>query len=368
MTAIAVAEPPVAGTAPRLAFVDALKAVAVQFIVLHHLAFYGPLSDNAYDLAVGPIVWLSQDGRMAVQAFLVIGGFLAARAMAPGGTLLTDRPLGLLGRRYLQLVAPYLAALVVAIALTALARALLGDHYAIPAPPTPGSLVAHALLLHSILGYDGLSAGVWYIAIDFQLFAMLLGTLWLARRARGARDRVPEVGLLLVTALALASLYLFNRNPELDIWGLYFFGAYALGVLTYWATARGQAAPWLGWVVLGVVAALWLDFRARILVAFAVALALGLARYLGFIETWPRSRWVAALGTISYSVFLIHFPVCLVVGGLVTRFGSEDPWLNLAGMGIAWLASLGAGALFYRLVESPARRRFRLARPAPVHG
>ncbi len=361
---MSLAEPSVTASPSRLAFIDALKAVAVQFIVLHHLAFYGPLSDNAYDLAVGPIVWLSQDGRMAVQAFLVTGGFLAARAMAPGGGLVTDRPLGLLVRRYLQLVAPYLAALLVAIPLTALARSLLGDHYALPPAPTAEALVAHALLLHSILGYEGLSAGVWYIAIDFQLFALLLGTLWLARWTPGVRERVAETGLLLVTVLTLASLFAFNRNADWDVWGLYFFGAYALGALTFWATDRGRAAPWLGWIVFGVAAALWLDFRGRILVAVAVALALGLARYLGFIDTWPRSRWVAGLGAISYSVFLIHFPVCLVIGGLITRFGSADPWLNLTGLGIAWAASLGAGALFYRLVEAPVRRHFRLAHPA----
>ena len=47
--------------------------------------------------------------------------------------------------------------------------------------PTLPQVVAHAFLLQSILGYEGLSAGVWYIAIDFPVFALLLGTLWLAR-------------------------------------------------------------------------------------------------------------------------------------------------------------------------------------------
>ena len=65
--------------ASRLAFVDALKAVASQFIVLHHLAFYGPMSDVANDLAPALFSWLSQNARLAVQVFLVIGGFLAAQ-------------------------------------------------------------------------------------------------------------------------------------------------------------------------------------------------------------------------------------------------------------------------------------------------
>jgi hypothetical protein len=76
------AEAPPTGATSRLAFVDALKALACQLIVLHHLAFYGPMSDHAYSLAPALISWLSQDARMAVQAFLVIGGFLAVRAIA----------------------------------------------------------------------------------------------------------------------------------------------------------------------------------------------------------------------------------------------------------------------------------------------
>ena len=58
----------------RLPFIDALKAVAVQLIVLHHLAFYGPMSDHAYALIPDLISWLSQHARAVVQVFLVIGG------------------------------------------------------------------------------------------------------------------------------------------------------------------------------------------------------------------------------------------------------------------------------------------------------
>ena len=202
------------GEAPRLAFVDALKAVAVQLIVLHHLAFYGPLSDNAYDLAPALIVWLSDYARMAVQAFLVIGGFLAARSLAPAGTLLAPKPLAMLWRRYLHLVTPYLAAVLLGIAFAAIARALM-DHHSVPGPPTLPQVLAHTLLLQSILGYEGLSAGAWYIAIDFQLFALLLGALWLARGIGHGGARTPLLGALLVTALALASLYHFNRDAAL---------------------------------------------------------------------------------------------------------------------------------------------------------
>ena len=353
------AEAPLPGSGPRLAFVDALKAVASQLIVLHHLAFYGPMSDHAHSLLPTLVSWLSQEARIAVQAFLVIGGFLAAQSLAPGGVLLAARPLSLLWRRYLKLVTPYLAAVLLGIACAAIARRLM-THDSLPGLPTLPQVVAHALLLQSILGYEGLSAGVWYIAIDFQLFALLLGILWLARRLGQGAGRAAFVGALLVGALALASLYHFNRDADWDVWGVYFFGSYALGVLIYWATARKQPiAGWLLLVVVPVVTALLVDYRSRIAVALVVALALGLARRTGFLDSWPRSPLIAGLGKISYSVFLVHFPVCLVVSGLFARFAPPTAGVNLAGMVIAWLASMAAGALFYRLVESraPVRRR-----------
>ncbi len=339
----------------RLAFIDALKALAFQLIVLHHLAFYGPMSDHAYVLAPTLISWLSQDARMAVQAFLVIGGFLAARSLAPNGTLLSTAPLLLLQKRYLKLVTPYLAAVLIAVACAAIARELM-VHDSIPGWPTVPQIVAHALLLQSILGYEGLSAGVWYIAIDFQLFTLLVGLLWLARGLGRGGAGVPVVSALLVVMLALASLYYFNRDGDWDIWGVYFFAAYALGTGTYWATHRKRALAWLLPMFALVILGLLLDYRPRLAVALLVALLLAFASRYGFLDSWPESRWIAYLGQISYSVFLIHFPICLLISGIFARFASHDPWVNLTGMFIAWLGSIAAGALFYHFVESPAQR------------
>jgi peptidoglycan/LPS O-acetylase OafA/YrhL len=81
-------------------------------------------------------------------------------------------------------------------------------------------------------------------------------------------------------------------------------------------------------------------------------MVLGVARYTGFLERWPRSPAIAWLGQISYSVFLVHFPVCLLVNALFAYFALSSPLFNLAGMFIAWAASIAAGALFYRLIES----------------
>ncbi len=347
----------------RLAFVDALKALAFQLIVLHHLAFYGPMSDHAYPLAPVLMTWLSQDARMAVQAFLVIAGFLAARSIAPNGALLSNEPFVLLQQRYLKLVTPFLAAVVIGIVCAAIARELM-VHDSIPGPPTLPQILAHALLLQGILGYDGLSAGVWYVAIDFQLFTLLVAILWLARGVAQSGAATAAIGVSLVASLALASLYYFNRDAGWDNWGVYFFGSYGLGVAGCWATNGRRPLVWLLPLVAVVIAALLLDYRPRIAVALLVALALSLARMSGFLENWPRSSVLAYLGRISYSVFLIHFPVCLLISGTFSRFAGSDPWINLTGMLVAWVASITGGALFHQLVESPAQRFFRGERSA----
>ncbi len=359
-------EAPTTGGTSRLAFVDALKALACQLIVLHHLAFYGPMSDRAYSLAPTVISWLSQDARMAVQAFLVIGGFLAVRSIAPFGTLLSSKPLMLLLKRYLKLVAPLLVAVLIAIASAAIARTLM-THDSVPGRPTLPQVLAHALLLQGFLGYEGLSAGVWYIAIDFQLFALLVGILWLARALGRRNAAVAVAGALLVATLAVSSLFYFNRDGDWDNWGVYFFGAYALGIASYWtSTNQRRTLAWLLPVPALVIAALLLDYRPRIAVALLAALTLTLAARCRFLEYWPKSRLIAFLGQISYSVFLVHFPICLVINGLFARFASPDPWVNLTGMIIAWVASIAAGALFYRFVESPAQQGLLRTRSAPA--
>jgi peptidoglycan/LPS O-acetylase OafA/YrhL len=74
---------------------------------------------------------------------------------------------------------------------------------------------------------------------------------------------------------------------------------------------------------------------------------------------------VNRLATISFSVFLVHFPVCLVVNAAFTRFVSDQPHEQALGMLVAWAASLAAGAAFYRWVELPLGRIL-TSRPKPV--
>ena len=234
-------------------------------------------------------------------------------------------------------------------------------HDSIPHAPTLPQLVAHILMVQDILDYDSLSAGVWYVAIDFQLFVLMAVVIWLGQRIGPACGGSARVSIVLVLLLASASLLYFNRQERWDSWGLYFFGAYALGALAFWASSRERSPLWLVALSVAGIAVLVVDFRLRICVALATALLLGITRR---IDIHPRAlpKSVAYLGRISYSVFLLHFPVCLLVNAAIHRIAPDDPAAGVMGMLLAWAASNGAGALFYRYVENPiAYGRYRLA-------
>lgn len=345
----------------RLPGVDALKAMACVLIVWHHLAFYGPMSDVVYATAPGLIDWLYDYGRMAVQVFLVLGGFLAAASLAPQGTASFTQPGRLVFRRYRRLVLPYMVALAASVLVTALVRPWF-DNPSVSEAPTLWQLLSHVLLLQDVLGQEALSAGVWYMAIDMQLFVLSVLIFSVQRMLACRWPAIPtRFGVGLVLLLAVLSLFVFNRQAGLDMTGLYFFGSYALGMLAFWASNARRGGAWLPGIALLGAGALALDFRGRIAVALVVALGLvWLQKNAGAGPVrWLQSRsWLARLGQMSYSVFLIHFPVCLLVNALAGRFWPTGVLANALGMLAAFGLSLLAGWALYRGVESrrvPAR-------------
>lgn len=343
---------PVVSQTGRLPLLDLLRAVAAHLIVWHHLAFYGPLSDGAYPLLPGTIDWLYDWGRMAVQVFFVVGGFVAAGSF----WRLTQFDAGTVGtvlvRRYRRIAGPYCATLLVAIAANSLADRWM-DHPSLSAPPTWPQVLAHAALLHDVLGYEALTAGVWYLAIDFQLFLLTLLTMAAARQASPATAGPVFYGL--IALLGVASLFWFNRDPRWEVWAVYFLGSYAVGVVLEGVSSRrlGQSAFWLCAAVL--LLALVAEWRPRL----AVCLATGGVIYGGivgnWIGTWPHHRLVAWLGQTSYSLFLIHFPVCLVVNAVLSPFVLGSPAACLVGMMAAYTLSVLASIAFYHGVERAFR-------------
>ncbi|MFT4194511.1 acyltransferase family protein, partial [Ottowia sp.] len=254
---------------------------------------------------------------------------------------------------YLRLLPMLLLALAAAVAAAALARAWMPDADT-PAAPTPAQLLAHVLLLQDIVGEPALSAGVWYVAIDLQLFALLAALAALAHAVPAAL-RAPA-GALAVLAGTAASLAWFNLQPDADMWAPYFLGAYGLGVLAAW----GQGSPRRGGATALLAAltalALLIDWRERIAVAGVTALLL---LWQPGAAALARSRLAAPmawLAAVSYGVFLLHYPLSLAVNAAVMHATPATPAWRLAGLVATWLLSLVCGGLAWRWLEAGGSR------------
>ena len=334
--------------------IDALKAVGSHMIVLHHLVAYGPVSDALAQALPALMGWLFDYGRMAVQIFLVLGGYLAVAALEPTARARTGSLPQTLLRRYQRLVLPFLVAVLICMATAEAVRPWLTADL-LPGPPTWSQVLAHVFLLHSVLDFDSLSAGAGYVAMDFQLFAVMAVLLHLGYHAPG----LPRLAHWLVVGLMLASLFYFNRFVVWDAWALYFFGAYGLGAAARWIGRSRYPEVMLILLVVPVACALWLEFRARIALALAVAVLLGLAQWAHVrSHHWPEvappvARVVHALGKISYALFLIHFPVLLLGNAVFTALNLSGPEAAGALLLACWAASVVAAIAFARWVEAP---------------
>jgi len=337
--------------APRSLLIDGLKVLASQLIVLHHIVLYAPMADvvaSAWPAAAGLLI---DEARYAVQVFLVIGGYLAAQGLARSQTSLPR----LLWARYLRLVPMLAVALLAVLAASAMLPSGRWPDWVTPWP-TPGQFVAHLLLLQDVLGLPSLSAGAWYVAIDFQLYALLAIAAALLQRA----GRLPPwKGPLpwAVAAMALASLARFNRDSALDMWAPYFFGAYGLGVLAAWARRSRALALLFGLVCLLGLADAALTSRPRVALACLSALALAALAHRVSAAPGLATRALAYWSDASYGVFLIHYAVIVATTALWLRLGLQGTvaaWGLLLG---CWAASLAAGALLQRGVGAPLARR-----------
>lgn len=336
----------------RNSTIDLLKALASQIIVVHHLLLYTPMSPVLQANWPGLLGFIADEGRYVVQIFLVIGGFLAAQSMfSLLGKARDVAVWPLFKKRFLRLAKPFWIAIAVAVLLSWLGGKI-AMHPEVSDLPGFTQLLAHAFLLHDIVEVEALSAGVWYVAIDLQLYAVLVLMAWVSQKTGGLKLLEPQQGLLLLAiAMTLASLLVWNRNAEHDEWVWYFFGAYGLGVAAHWAEREGKVV-WVSLLIAGLLGiALWVEWRERLLLTGVTALLLmnssRIEQFVGSIVQGPV-RW---LGDISYSVFLIHYGIAVFASSVVIALGLSSFAEMLAAFLLTWVVSVVAGWVLYWGVE-----------------
>lgn len=344
--------------------IDALKVLAAQIIILHHCISYGELASVAKELLPSVGTFLFDYGRYAVQIFLVMAGYLAAQSfenMMAVQTHARRKGAGtvvqLALRRYLRLVGPYVIALLITIVCAMLARQWSADDY-IGHPETIAQVLAHLFLLQGVLGYDSISAGVWYVAIDWQLFTALAVIYAVFQRP------LMRIGVMFI--LIVASLLYFNRHADYENSFIYFIGSYGLGILAYWASsinAINANIPWASAKKVLLAIAFIILVSALHSVWLRNYLALGIAFLLLYAGNRPypnAQSWLASAmqwaSARAYCAFLIHFAFILLANTAFVAWHVQSPVIGLGFIALVSVLSWIAAGYLYRRVELPVAR------------
>jgi peptidoglycan/LPS O-acetylase OafA/YrhL len=343
--------------------IELLKVFAAILIILHHLSSYGQIAEDVRTVLPSLMIWLYEYGRYAVQIFLVMAGYLAAQSLTrfANAKFSSQNLLRAIINRYLRLFAPYMAALIFTITCAWLARFWVNDEF-VGKTETLSQFIAHLFFLQSILGLDSISAGAWYIAIDWQLYSVL-AILLISFSSYQAL-------IWFISIVAVSSLLYFNRSAQYEVYFIYFIGSYGLGVLAYlaknFADSKIQSLAKAALIVIGVIIAIstFQEVWLRNFLAWFVALLLfvwGNASYPKVSATSVLKvrllRTVAWASPRSFCAFLIHFAFILLANTVYIAFGlhAHESGLLAIGLMVAVLACSGIAANYlYRWVEVPS--------------
>ena len=333
-------------------FVDFLKTIAVQIIIFHHLCNYGIISLKVHELFPHLIDFVGLHGRYAVQIFLVIGGYLTAKSLPQ-----TLDKFGLwktVINRYLRLAPTYIVAIVITILCAMIARAIHYEDY-IGESETIAQLLAHFFFLQNILQFESISVGVWYVAIDWQLYIFTACLLFFMRSFK-------KVLFILPIVIAFSLLY-FSQYPLFEDYFIYFIGAYGLGIIAFLAEdtshheTRQPARILLLLFILLILSDTFFELRIKNVIEIFLAVLLtlyGKRAYNSKNLKWSKiCIWFSQR---SYSAFLIHFSLLILGNSIYYLFQWKSSITALLMMLLIWLFSWIGAHILYNLVEFPSRK------------
>lgn len=353
---------PAAKPAARFAFVDGLRGMAALGIVIFHIWWYEPAPKSAIDSVHWTVDAAVMKTRGAVQILLVISGFVIAYTMRHIWFTRNEAVL-FLARRVVRLVPAYWTA----IAFVLLVDAFCRGPAEIPSPfdgaPTLQRTLAHMVFLQDIVGQESISAGMWTLCIEMQFYLVAILGWGLAQRLLPrpvpGQPRPSALALFLVFAPpALGSLLYWRLLDSTTEWVIHFFWMFFLGMVTWWTLDRSlPKSAFALFVAIAVVELIFnVEWRNYNAVALGTAIAIYTAGELNRLHIWLNWRPLQYLGRVSYSLYLIHFPICHLVTAIGWKLcgNSPTPPQALAILISAIPASLLAAHVLYRFVEMPS--------------
>jgi peptidoglycan/LPS O-acetylase OafA/YrhL len=375
----------------RIPELDGLRALLAWWVVVYHAR--GDTFSAAFAFTSGPLSFLSQ-GMLAVDAFMILSGFviffLLERERESYGVFVA--------RRFLRLFPAYAVCFALMLflqgayidnlhalrpQLTQEAYAAMLRHAEEPLRELPAQLLVHAVMLHGPIPDAWLhnSAGAflmpaWSVSLEWQFYLVAPLAFWLIRR--GGRPGI--VLCVLATALAYATRAMWPPMRFSAFLPIH-LPLFALGIASYyglrWAARQsGPRRAALAWAPLATLAGIagflvlnsmrlganallpgrWLPvsiwaFVLACTVAQLSAAPGALARAVSHALRRPPLRF---LGEISYSTYLVHWPVLVALTALLRRSIELTPTLHFVLLLVVGAPLVAAASwALHRYVERP---------------
>lgn len=327
---------------------QALRGIAATWVMLHH-AFWGQHVVHLYAALPAPIAhFLFLRGFYGVEIFFVLSGFIIAhsiRGARINGRYIRDFAI----RRSLRLDPPYWAAIAFALAMGALSARVTHQPYVFP---SLADILSHLTYTQVFFGYPYTISGVfWTLTYEVQFYLILVIAVMLfqklARRMRTIAAALIVFGPLYVIAWVWGVMIQGNNAEGFFYVNWYGFFAGALG---YWAASKRQLlVPF--WAL---VAGLLLLGRDISQVCAVTAVLLHVTLKNGSIVRALSFGPLQFLGTVSYSLYLIHTQVQGASMFLLYRFIPRTVGGEALALTLSALICIAAAAAFWWVIERPS--------------
>lgn len=352
----------------RYAYIDALRGFAALWVFVLHVHGYWLDDVRPPKLSAdGVLVRLIGFGGAGVDIFIVLSGFCLTLPLTRAGSaaLAGIDVRGFFRRRAFRLLPAYYAALAAVVALELIPT--------IRPALVPRDLTGVDVLTHLTLTFPlwqstlaAVNGSLWSIPLEATLYLGFPLLVWLASR-RGIRAVViVTVAVAALWAVITGSLswplaggWLPQPDKYLPArWLEFALGMYAATQVrgiphpraathAVWACALGLPAGLLGYAA-GVEIVRTIGFGA-----LGAGLLVLLQRLQERLFDAGPLAWLAGLGTISYSFYLLHQPVILLLSGWGHRLGLGLIPLFVVALATSGTLTVAVATAFYRWVERP---------------
>ncbi len=320
----------------RLGNLDVFRAIAALAVCFHHF--------NRESLTGG--TWFSEIakyGNYGVDIFFVISGYVIPLALLRRNFQLSQIGNFLQGR-FLRLYPAYALAAILTLGLWYASTWVPGFRGEGPPEISIAEILANATLSCDLFKQPWFGIVFWTLAIEAQYYVFVAFSFPLLFSNPG-RNLLPRWFLL--GAWLLLPL-LFRQGPTLFGWSALF----AMGFLAIlWQ--RAGVNNWFFCIGLGIVGIVLWEVRGPVSAVLGLSTALGIL-FLPNLA-WRPLVWV---GTISYSLYLLHVPIGGRVMNFLERF-AEFAFVQFLSVPLALAASLFVAWIFFLLVEKPSHEAAR---------